>query len=161
MATMALLLNVFIKSLFRCRQFLLNFINELITEHIWALLQESLSDYTKYAQLQRIHVARILKLSLLVESRFNSTCTLQKVNNKGADQTAQMQRLVCAFAVHMHQSQIFSGQAFVTLLCPSSLFVHRLLVNIDPRVPQIAIIIIPFIPHQQIQVKGSQITVKW
>ena len=70
---MALLLNVFIKSLFRCRQFLLNFINELITEHIWALLQENLSDYTKYAQLQRIHVARILKLSLLVESRFNST----------------------------------------------------------------------------------------
>ena len=156
---MALMLNVFIKSLFRCRQFLLNFINELITEHIWALLQENLSDYTKYAQLQRIHVARILKLSLLVESRFNST--LQKVNNKGADQTAQMLRLVCAFAVHMHQSQVFSGQAFVTLLCPSSPFVHRLLVNIDPRVPQRAIIIFPFIPHQQIQVKGSQITVKW
>ena len=97
---MALLLNVFIKSLFRCRQFLLNFINELITENIWALSQENLSDYTiKYAQLQR--KARILKLSLLDESRFNST--LQKVNSKGADQTAEVRRLVCAFAVHMNR----------------------------------------------------------
>ena len=128
---MALLLNVFIKSLFRCRQFLLNFINESITENIWALLQKKLSEYTMCAQLQSI--ARILKLSLLVERRFNST--LQKVNNKGADQTAQMRRLVCTFAVHMHQSQVFSRQAFVTLLCLSSLCVHRLLVNIDPRVP--------------------------
>ena len=85
---MALLLNVFIKSLFRCRQFLLNFINELMTENISALLQKTLSDYTKYAQLQRI--ARILKLSLLVESRFNST--LQKVNNKGADQIIRLRR---------------------------------------------------------------------
>ena len=70
---MALLLNVFIKSLFRCRQFLLNFINELTTENIWTLSQENLSDYTvpKYAQLQRI--ARILKFSLLVESRFKVT----------------------------------------------------------------------------------------
>ena len=64
--SLALLLNVFIKSLFRCRQFLLNFIHELTTENIWALSQEYLSDYTKYAQLQRI--ARILKLSLHVES---------------------------------------------------------------------------------------------
>ena len=153
---MALLFHVFIKSLFSCRQFLLNFINELITENIWALLQKNLSDYTKYAQLQRI--VRILQLNLLVESRFNNT--LQKVNNKGAYQTAQMRRLVCAFAVHMHRSQVFSRQAFVTVLCLSSLCVHRMLVNIDPRVPQRAIIIIPFITHQQIQVKSSQITVK-
>ena len=150
---MALLLNVFIKSLFRCHQFLLNFINELISENIWALSQEYLSDYTKYAQLQRI--ARILKLSLHVES------TLQKVNNIGADQTAQMRRLVCAFAVDIHQSQVFSRQAFVNFLSLSSPCVHRLLVNIDPRVPQRAIIIIPSISHQQIQVKGSQFTVKW
>ena len=93
--------------------------------------KKKLSDYTMCAQLQSI--ARILKLSLLVESRFNST--LQKVNNKGADQTAQMRRLVCTFAIHMHQSQVFSRQAFVTLLCMLSPCVHRLLVNIDSRVP--------------------------
>ena len=97
--------------------------SELITENSWALSQENLSDYTKYAQLQRI--ARILKLSLLVESRFNGT--LQKVNNKGADQTAQMRRLGCAFTVHMHHKvSFFSRQAFVTLLCPSSPCIHRL-----------------------------------
>ena len=124
---MAFLLNVFIKSLSRCRQFLLNFINELITEKNWALSQEDLSDYTKYAQLQRI--ARILKLSLLVESRFNST--LQKVNNKGADQTAEMRRLVCAFAVHMHQSRFFLRTSFcdslmsVVTVHPSSVSQHR------------------------------------
>ena len=156
---MAFLLKVFIKSFFRCLQFLLNFINELITENVWALSQENLSDYTKYAQLQRID--RIWKLSLLVEIRFNST--LQEVNNKGTDQTTQMRRLVCAFAVHMHQSQVFSRHAFVTLLhvCPSLPCIICLLVNIDPRVPQRAIIIIPFIQHQQIKVKGSHITVKW
>ena len=124
---MALLLNVFIKSIFRCRQFLLNFIYELITGNIWALSQENLSDYTKYAQLQII--ARILKLSLLVESRFNST--LLKVNNKGADQTAQMRRLVCAFAVHMHQSQFFLKTSFcdslmsIVTVHPSSVSQHR------------------------------------
>ena len=123
---MALLLNVCIKSLFRCRQFLLNFINEL-TENIWALSQENLSDYIKYAQLQRI--ARILKLSLLVESRFNST--LQKVNNKGADQTAQMRRLVCAFAIQKHQSQFFLKTSFcdslmsIVTVHPSSVSQHR------------------------------------
>ena len=37
----------------------------------------------------------------------------------------------------------FSRQAFVTLLCLSSQCIHRLLVNIDPRVPQRAIIINP------------------
>ena len=46
------MLNVFIKSLFRCRQFLLNFINEMITENIWALPQENLSEYTQYDKLE-------------------------------------------------------------------------------------------------------------
>ena len=32
----------------------------------------------------------------------------QRLNNKGADQTARMRRVVCAFAVCMQQSQFFS-----------------------------------------------------
>ena len=32
---------------------------------------------------------------------------LQKVNNKDADQTAQICRLVYAFVVHIHKSQVF------------------------------------------------------
>ena len=107
---------MYLLNLYSGIQFLLNFINELITENIWAFSQESLSDYTKYAQLQRI--ARKLKLSLHVESRFNST--LQKVNNKSADQTAQMGRLVCVFAVHMHQSLMS-----VVTVGPSSVSQHR------------------------------------
>ena len=79
---MALLLNVFNRSLFRCHQFLLNFINELITENISALSKENLSDYTKYAQLQRI--ARILKLSLIVESFVCLLCCFtSQVNSSG------------------------------------------------------------------------------
>ena len=33
--------------------------------------------------------------------------TFQIVNNKGADQTARMRRLVCAFAVRKKQSRAF------------------------------------------------------
>ena len=36
--------------------------------------------------------------------------TFQKANNKGADQTAQMRRLVCAFVVRKQQSQSFWHQ---------------------------------------------------
>ena len=32
-------------------------------------------------------------------------CTFEKLNNKGADQTARMRRLVCAFVVCTQQSQ--------------------------------------------------------
>ena len=31
--------------------------------------------------------------------KLNCNCTLQNANNKGADQTAWMRRLVCAFVV--------------------------------------------------------------
>ena len=34
--------------------------------------------------------------------------TFQIVNNKGADQTVMMRRLVCAFVVRKQQSQVFS-----------------------------------------------------
>ena len=34
--------------------------------------------------------------------------TIQVANNKGADQTARMRRLVCAFVVHIWHKQIFS-----------------------------------------------------
>ena len=34
-------------------------------------------------------------------------CTLQKANNKGADKTAQVLQLVCAFPVRMQQSHVF------------------------------------------------------
>ena len=33
---------------------------------------------------------------------------LSKANNKGADQTAGMRRLVCVFVVHNHRRQVFS-----------------------------------------------------
>ena len=36
--------------------------------------------------------------------------SFQKCNNKSADQTGQMCRLVCAFIVHMQQSQAFLCQ---------------------------------------------------
>ena len=35
-------------------------------------------------------------------------CTFQSLNNKGADQTARMRRLICAFVVRMQQSPVFS-----------------------------------------------------
>ena len=34
--------------------------------------------------------------------------TFQKANNKGADHAAQLSRLVCTFAVHLHLSRYFS-----------------------------------------------------
>ena len=37
-------------------------------------------------------------------------CTFQIANKKGADQSVQMRRLVCAFIVHMQQSQVLSCQ---------------------------------------------------
>ena len=69
---------------------------------IWALSGENLSSGfpTKWysnqpAQLQRL--ARKSKYRLLCsQSRYD---TFQKANNKGADQTARMRRLVCAFVV--------------------------------------------------------------
>ena len=35
--------------------------------------------------------------------------TFQKVNNKGADQSARMRRLVCTFVVFNLQKQVFSS----------------------------------------------------
>ena len=34
--------------------------------------------------------------------------TIQAANNKGADQTAQMRRLICAFVVHIWHKQILT-----------------------------------------------------
>ena len=122
---MALLLNVFVKSLFRCRQFLLNFINELITENIWALLQKKMSDYTKYAQLQRI--ARILKLSLRVESRFNST--FQKALIRSSD-CADAEAGLCLCCSHASKSGFLKTSFCDPLMSdvtvrPSSVSQHR------------------------------------
>ena len=123
---MALLLNVIVKSLFRCRQFLLNFINELITENIWALLQKkNLSDYTKYAQLQRI--ARILKLSLLVESRFN--ITFQKALIRSSDR-ADAEAGLCLCCSHASKSGFLKTSFCDPLMSdvtvrPSSVSQHR------------------------------------
>ena len=36
--------------------------------------------------------------------------TFQGANNKGTHQTSRMRRLVCAFVVHMRQSQVLSQQ---------------------------------------------------
>ena len=44
----------------------------------------------------------------------------QKVNNKGADQTARMRRLVCVFVVRIQQSQVISRrgpQSLGPLMC--------------------------------------------
>ena len=40
--------------------------------------------------------------------RIKSYFTFQIVNNKGADQTARMRRLVCAYVIRKQQSQDFS-----------------------------------------------------
>ena len=53
------------------------------------------------AQLQRL--ARVLKFGY--SKRYY---TIQEVNNKGADQTARMRRLICAFVVRMWHIQVFS-----------------------------------------------------
>ena len=67
---------------------------------IWSLTRENLSfgfptkcDSNQPAQLQRL--ARKLKFRSS-KSRYD---TFQKANNKGADQTVRMGRLVCAFVV--------------------------------------------------------------
>ena len=40
------------------------------------------------------------------------------MNNKGADQTARMRRLICAFVVHIWHKQILSWRrSFTTSLC--------------------------------------------
>ena len=52
-----------------------------------------MKDSNQTAQLQRL--ARILKINYY---------TLQIANNKGADQTARMRRLICSFVVRMQQS---------------------------------------------------------
>ena len=50
--------------------------------------------------------------SLLVSWNFGFSkyryYTFQAANNKGADQTAQMRRLICAFLVRIGQKQVFS-----------------------------------------------------
>ena len=57
-------------------------------------------DSNQSAQLQSL--ARI-------ETRLTTTCRyFPKRNNKGADQTMQMRRLVCTFIVRMQQSQFFN-----------------------------------------------------
>ena len=50
--------------------------------------------------------------------------TFHEANDKGADQTVQMYRLICAFVVHLQQSQVFSYQ------CPVNKPVHEILVLI-------------------------------
>ena len=37
----------------------------------------------------------------------NLSCSFQRVNNKGADQSAHMLRLICAFGISMQQNQVF------------------------------------------------------
>ena len=39
--------------------------------------------------------------------------TLHAANNKGANQTAQMCRLVCTIVVHIQQNQVFTTKAHV------------------------------------------------
>ena len=59
-------------------------------------------DSNQPAQLHRL--ARILKFGYRKCSQF----TFQKANNKVADQTVQMIRLVCTFVVRIQQCQVFS-----------------------------------------------------
>ena len=59
------------------------------------------------------------KIEILLEetSRKIRYDTFQKANNKGADQSVQMRRLVCAFVVHKPRRQVFSygGTYYVRL----------------------------------------------
>ena len=50
------------------------------------------------------HIGQCTELRLL-ECRYY---TIQAANNKGADQTVQMHRLICAFVVRIGQKQVFS-----------------------------------------------------
>ena len=38
------------------------------------------------------------------------------MNNKGADQTARMRRLICTFVVHIGQKQVFSINAAAVII---------------------------------------------
>ena len=68
--------------------------------------------------------------------------TFQKANNKGADQTARMRRLVCAFVVCNRQSQGFSrlgpydfeAQAFWPPLRVRLMLKHAILVKLTGNV---------------------------
>ena len=81
----------------------------------------TMQDSNQSAQLQRL--SRMLKFC--VYQVFNYT--FQRVNNKEADQTAQMCRLVCTFIVGMLLHQVFSGHNVhisVTALFTPSLGLH-------------------------------------
>ena len=60
------------------------------------------SKITKY--FKWFTVARILKFCI---SKFDYN-TFQIGNNKGADQSAKMHKLACAFVVHMQQNLVLS-----------------------------------------------------
>ena len=94
--------------------------------HIWAL------------QVARKHVSRVfnkivlkgaflLATDLLIEF-LNFPCgnftyyIFQRVKYKGANQTARMRRLVCAFVVRMHQSEVFSRRGQITTHCAPSAY---------------------------------------
>ena len=79
---------------------------KLVHRIIWASMREDLSSgfttmqgLNQSAQLQRVHVARMLKFAC---SKFIN------INNKGTDQTARMCRLACAFNLRVQLRKVFS-----------------------------------------------------
>ena len=80
-----------------------------LTWPTWALSRENLSlgfatrvDSNRSAQLETSYS---LEISAIESVRYYTT---QAMNNKGADQTARMRRLICTFVVRIWQKQIFS-----------------------------------------------------
>ena len=52
---------------------------------------------------------KLLSYKMLLESwNFENLQFIYAANNKGADQTAQMRRLICTFVVRIRQKQVFS-----------------------------------------------------
>ena len=73
--------------------------------------QENLSSgfLTMQDSKQPTHLQRLARmLEFLVQQVYNYT--FLKANKKGADQTARMCRLVCAFDVRMQLRRVFSRQ---------------------------------------------------
>ena len=77
-----------------------------IDKPVFEISEKKNRDSNQSSQLQRL--ARKLKFNYFACSKFRyeNNDTFQKANNKDADQSAQMCRLVCAFVVRKPQRQV-------------------------------------------------------
>ena len=83
-----------------CQELLSKFLWSLMNMYIWASPWETLSSglLTKRVSNQSLQLQRLVRKMKFTSSKLTYD-TYLNVNNKGADQTARMRRLVCTFVV--------------------------------------------------------------